>query len=45
MIIALACSTTLRRRWPYNMLALFGFTAVMSVLVGSICAYGDVQVS
>ncbi|GAB4823952.1 hypothetical protein N2152v2_010998 [Parachlorella kessleri] len=43
-IIALSCSTTLRRRHPYNLLALFGFTAVMSVLVGAVCAYGDVQI-
>jgi hypothetical protein len=44
MIIALSCSTRLRRRHPYNLIALFVFTAVMSVLVGAVCAYGNVQV-
>ena len=44
MLIALMCSNTLRRRHPWNLVALFCFTAVMSVLVGAICAYGDVQV-
>lgn len=44
MLIALSCSTQLRKRHPWNVVALGAFTLVMSVLVGSICAYWDVQV-
>jgi hypothetical protein len=43
MLVALSCSTQLRKRHPWNVVALGAFTLVMSVLVGSICAYWDVQ--
>lgn len=36
-LIAIMCSSTLRRKHPYNILALFAFTCIMSVLVGTIC--------
>lgn len=44
MLIALMCSTTLRRKHPWNYLALFAFTFVMSVQVGCIVAFWDVSV-
>eukprot|EP00887_Chlorella_sp_A99_P004615 scaffold4.g4615.t1 len=43
-LIALTCSTTLRRRHPWNLFTLAWFTVVESVLVGVICAYWDVSV-
>lgn len=43
-LIALMCSTTLRRRVPWNYLAMFWFTIVMSVQVGCIVAYWDLSV-
>jgi len=43
-LIALMCSTTLRRKHPWNYLAMFGFTFVMSVQVGCICAYWELSV-
>jgi FtsH-binding integral membrane protein len=43
-LIALMCSTTLRRRTPWNYLAMFWFTIVMSVQVGCIVAYWDLSV-
>ena len=45
MLIALTCSSTLRRKHPWNLVALLAFTLVESVLVGSICAWWDVAVS
>jgi FtsH-binding integral membrane protein len=44
MLIALGCSTTLRRKHPWNYLAMFTFTFVMSVQVGCICAYWELAV-
>jgi hypothetical protein len=44
-LIALMCSTTLRRKHPWNLLALAAFTLVESVLVGVICAYWQTSVS
>lgn len=38
------CSTSLRRKHPWNILALIAFTVVESVLVGCICSYWDVAV-
>lgn len=38
------CSTTIRRKHPWNLVALFSFTLIFSVLVGCICAYWDVGV-
>lgn len=38
------CSTSLRRKHPWNILALIAFTVVESVLVGCICSYWDVGV-
>jgi FtsH-binding integral membrane protein len=43
-LIALMCSTTLRRRVPYNYLAMGWFTFVMSIQVGCIVAYWDLSV-
>lgn len=43
-LIALMCSNTLRRRVPWNYLAMFWFTIVMSVQVGCIVAYWDLSV-
>lgn len=43
-LIALMCSTSLRRKHPWNILALIAFTLVESVLVGCICSYWDVGV-
>jgi FtsH-binding integral membrane protein len=43
-LIALTCSTTLRRKHPWNLVALFVFTAIESVLVGMICAYWQTSV-
>lgn len=43
-LIALMCSTTLRRRVPWNYLAMITFTVVMSVQVGCIVAFWDVSV-
>ncbi|KAL4444889.1 hypothetical protein ABPG77_003939 [Micractinium sp. CCAP 211/92] len=43
-LIALMCSTSLRRKHPWNILALIAFTVVESVLVGCICSYWDVGV-
>ncbi|KAL4859784.1 Protein lifeguard 1 [Chlorella vulgaris] len=39
MLIGLTCSTRIRRKHPWNLVALFAFTLVESVLVGTICAY------
>ncbi|EFN57385.1 hypothetical protein CHLNCDRAFT_50899 [Chlorella variabilis] len=44
MMIAIMCSKTLRRKHPWNLLALVVFTLVMSVLVGTICAYWQTSV-
>lgn len=44
MLIALMCSTTLRRKHPWNYIAMFTFTFVMSVQVGCICAWWDLSV-
>lgn len=44
MLIVLMCFTTIRRRYPYNYIAMFAFTAVMSVQVGTICAWWDLSV-
>ncbi|PRW59235.1 lifeguard 1 [Chlorella sorokiniana] len=43
-LIAIMCSSTLRRKHPYNIMALFAFTCIMAVLVGTICSYWDVAV-
>lgn len=43
-LIALMCSNTLRRRVPWNYMAMFWFTIVMSVQVGCIVAYWDLSV-
>lgn len=43
-MIAIMCSKTLRRKHPWNLLALVVFTLVMSVLVGTICAYWQTSV-
>ncbi|KAH7617401.1 putative Protein lifeguard 1 [Nannochloris sp. 'desiccata'] len=43
-LIALMCSSTLRRKHPWNYVAMFGFTFVMSVQVGCICAYWELAV-
>mmetsp|Transcript_1041 Transcript_1041/g.2170 ORF Transcript_1041/g.2170 Transcript_1041/m.2170 type:complete len:335 (-) Transcript_1041:29-1033(-) len=43
-LIALMCSTTLRRKFPYNYLAMSWFTFVMSVQVGCIVAFWDLSV-
>ena len=44
VLISLMCSNTLRRKHPWNLLALLAFTLVESVLVGVICSYWDVGV-
>jgi FtsH-binding integral membrane protein len=44
LVIALACSPGLRRKHPVNMVALFAFTLVESVLVGVICSWWEVDV-
>jgi protein lifeguard len=43
-LIALMCSSTLRKRVPWNYMAMFWFTIVMSVQVGCIVAYWDLSV-
>ncbi|KAL4448096.1 hypothetical protein ABPG75_005315 [Micractinium tetrahymenae] len=43
-LVTLMCSTSLRRKHPWNILALIAFTVVESVLVGCICSYWDVAV-
>jgi len=43
-LIALMCFTTLRRKHPWNYIAMFGFTFVMSVQVGCICAFWELDV-
>lgn len=43
-LIALMCSTTLRRKHPWNYIAMFTFTFVMSVQVGCIVAFWNVAV-
>jgi hypothetical protein len=45
MLIGLTCSTRIRRKHPWNLVALFAFTLVESVLVGTICAYWQSSVS
>jgi protein lifeguard len=44
MLVALMCSTRLRRRHPYNYMAMFAFAGVMSVQVGCICAWWSLAV-
>jgi len=44
MLIALMCSTSLRRKHPWNYLAMFAFTTVMSVQVGCIVAWWSLDV-
>ena len=43
-LIALMCSTTLRRRHPWNLVAMSVFTLVMSVQVGCIVAWWSLSV-
>jgi FtsH-binding integral membrane protein len=43
-LVALMCSTTLRRRVPWNYFAMAWFTIVMSVQVGCIVAYWNLSV-
>lgn len=44
MLIVLMCFTSIRRRYPYNYIAMFAFTAVMSVQVGAICAWWSLSI-
>ncbi len=44
LIIALSCSEDLRRRHPYNLLALAAFTVCEAVLVGTVSAAYDTNV-
>jgi FtsH-binding integral membrane protein len=44
MLLVLTCSTSIRRKYPWNYLAMAFFTIVMSVLVGSVCAYWGLAV-
>jgi protein lifeguard len=44
MLIALMCSTSLRRKHPWNYVAMFAFTFVMSVQVACICAFWELSV-
>jgi FtsH-binding integral membrane protein len=43
-LIALSCSSALRRRVPWNYITLAWFTGVMSIQVGCICAYWNLSV-